>query len=159
MRIISSSFVTLFFLQVLYAQQPVPPDREALLRGEGRGLAAYAERNGYPGPKHVLELKDTLRLTNDQIQITEALVARVKGLAQNLGAQIVGKEEQLSTLFAGQSSVDENMLRSVLQEIGLLRSDLRFVHLQAHLEMKEALNPDQRHLYTLLRGHETTGHH
>ena len=59
-------------------------------------------------------------------------------------------------LFAGQHSVSEEGLRSVLKEIAGLRSDLRFVHLQAHLEMNDALTREQRHLYSLLRGLETT---
>ncbi len=158
MKMIRPLCAVLLFLQVLSAQQPVPPERAELLRGEGMGLAAYAERNGYPGPKHVLELKDTLRLTGEQIRTTEALVARVKDLAQTLGRQIVRSEEQLNMLFAGQHSVDEDLLRSVLKENGSLRAGLRFAHLQAHLEMKEALNGQQRHLYALLRGHENTSH-
>src|SRR5207244_3842400 len=36
--------------------------------GEGRGfgLAFAADQNGYPGPMHVLELKDRLKLSADQ---------------------------------------------------------------------------------------------
>ncbi len=34
-----------------------------LKNGRGMGLALAAELNGYPGPMHVLELKDQLRLT------------------------------------------------------------------------------------------------
>src|SRR2546427_480384 len=36
--------------------------------GEGRGfgLAFAADQNGYPGPMHVLELRDRLKLTGDQ---------------------------------------------------------------------------------------------
>jgi hypothetical protein len=119
------------------------------------GLAGYAEGNGFPGPKHVLDLKDTLRLTGEQLRMTEALVSRVKVRARNLGEEIVRKEEQLNMLFAGQSSVREEQLRSLLKEIAGMRSDLRFVHLQAHLEMNEALTREQRHLYAVLRGHET----
>jgi hypothetical protein len=44
--------------------------------GEGRGfgLAFAADQNGYPGPLHVLELKDRLKLTADQEAKTQALL-------------------------------------------------------------------------------------
>ena len=37
-----------------------------LKAGRGMGLALAAELNGYPGPLHVLELKDQLQLTAEQ---------------------------------------------------------------------------------------------
>ena len=37
-----------------------------LLGGEGMGLALPAELNGYPGPKHVIELADDLELSTEQ---------------------------------------------------------------------------------------------
>jgi Spy/CpxP family protein refolding chaperone len=118
------------------------------------GLAASAERNGFPGPKHVLELSDTLKLTKEQIHTSEGLVSRVKKEAQKLGEQIVLKEERLNDLFTAHGHVDEDEIERILKEIAALRADLRFVHLQAHIEMKEVLTPEQRRLYALLRGHE-----
>lgn len=158
MRTLCAFAVSLLLLQEVCAQQPVPSDREALMRGDGMGLAAYAERNGFPGPKHVLELKDTLHLTSEQIDKSEVLVARVRELAQKLGGQIVREEERLNGLFVAQGTLEEDEIQEVLRRIGALRADLRFVHLQAHLDMKEALTPEQRHLYALLRGHETRHH-
>lgn len=158
MRTFSTLVVSLLLLQVVCAQQPVPADREALMRGDGMGLATYAERNGFPGPKHVLELNDTLQLTDEQIRTSEILVARVSNVAQKLGEQIVRKEERLNKLFIAQGPLDEDEIRIILKEIGTLRADLRFAHLQAHLEMKEALTPEQRRLYALLRGYEARHH-
>src|SRR4029453_19664342 len=34
--------------------------------GRGFGMAFAADQNGYPGPMHILELKDRLKLTDDQ---------------------------------------------------------------------------------------------
>lgn len=158
MRVISLFVVSLLFLQAIWAQQPVPSDREALLRGDGMGLATSAERNGFPGPKHVLELLDTLRLSKEQIHISESLVARVKRHARELGELIVRKEERLNALFTAQGDLDEDEIRRVLKEIASLRADLRYVHLHAHLEMKEVLTPEQRHRYALLRGYESRHH-
>jgi hypothetical protein len=38
-------------------------DIKELQSGHGKGLAKAAELNGYPGPAHVLELADELKLT------------------------------------------------------------------------------------------------
>lgn len=37
-----------------------------LRAGEGMGLALAAELNGYPGPRHVLDLANQLGLTDEQ---------------------------------------------------------------------------------------------
>ncbi|HEV8385427.1 MAG TPA: hypothetical protein VGQ11_11205, partial [Candidatus Acidoferrales bacterium] len=37
-------------------------EREAIERGEGFGMALAADKNGYPGPKHVLDMKKELKL-------------------------------------------------------------------------------------------------
>src|SRR2546426_10798061 len=55
--------------------------------GEGRGfgLAFAADQNGYPGPMHVLELRDRLKLTADQAAEVQELMhamfaeSRLKG--------------------------------------------------------------------------------
>ena len=39
---------------------------QVIAQGRGAGLAFAADQNGYPGPMHVLELKDVLRLTPAQ---------------------------------------------------------------------------------------------
>jgi hypothetical protein len=41
-------------------------DIAALLKGDGMGFAKAAELNGYPGPKHVLDLAEKLKLTDAQ---------------------------------------------------------------------------------------------
>jgi Spy/CpxP family protein refolding chaperone len=136
----------------LQAQIVIPPDREGLLKGEGMGLALYAEVAGYPGPKHVLELKEKLKLTPDQHKKVEALADLVKVSAVAKGEEIVEAEEELFGLFtAGQ--LNEKTLRQKLEAIGKLRADLRFVHLQAHLRTRQVLTPQQVALYNELRGH------
>jgi hypothetical protein len=49
---------------------------EDYLEGRGMGMALPAEVNGYPGPRHVLELADELDLTADQLAQTRHLVRR-----------------------------------------------------------------------------------
>ena len=45
-------------------------DIHELRRGGGWGLALSAELNGMPGPAHLLELKDQIPLTSDQVTKT-----------------------------------------------------------------------------------------
>ena len=134
-------------------QPTVPSDREGLLKGLGMGLAAYAEENGYPGPKHVLELKDQLGLSRDQVKKTEALENLVKISASAKGEEVVQAEEELNKLFEA-GTINEKILRSRLEQIGKMRADLRFIHLQAHLRMKQLLTAEQIRHYNELRGHE-----
>lgn len=135
------------------AQNAVPPDHEGLLRGEGMGLARLAEENGYPGPKHVLELRNELGLSPDQFRKVEALREGVRVSARIVGQQIVEKETELSNLYRT-ASADEVQVQSLLREIGTLRADLRFIHLQAHMRMREILTPGQIGKYYELREHE-----
>jgi Spy/CpxP family protein refolding chaperone len=138
----------------LAAQQTIPPDKESLLKGSGLGLAEIAELNNYPCPRHTLDLKNELGLTRDQIKKTEALDKVVASSALAKGQEIVTAEEELAKLFET-GTVNEKVVRSKLEEIGKLRADLRFVHLQAYLRMKQILTPDQVTRYLELRGHET----
>ena len=41
-------------------------DVQGFLDGRGMGLAKSAELNGHPGPMHVLELAEELKLTAEQ---------------------------------------------------------------------------------------------
>jgi len=79
----------------------------ALLRGEGMGFAKAAELNGYPGPKHVLDLADRLKLTPDQRQLVQAIFDRMSTSAKPLGAELVERERVLDQLFQkGESNLD-----------------------------------------------------
>ena len=134
------------------SQANVPPDREGLLSGAGMGLASFAEMNGYPGPKHVLEFKDQLGLSPDQEKKTETLMKGVQVSAKLLGEEIVGEEESLNKLFET-GKITEKTLRARAEHIGILRSQLRFIHTQAHLKMKGILSSNQIQRYVELRGH------
>jgi Spy/CpxP family protein refolding chaperone len=74
-------------------------DIAALLKGEGMGYAKAAELNGYPGPKHVLDLADRLKLTPDQRQQVQAIFDRMSASAKPLGAELVERERVLDQLF------------------------------------------------------------
>jgi hypothetical protein len=73
-----------------------------LRAGRGMGLALPAELNGYPGPVHVLELGDQLRLTNQRIRVQE-LHAAMKAEAIPLSERLMTQEADLDRQFAIQS--------------------------------------------------------
>ncbi len=131
----------------------VPPDKDDLLKGGGMGLAVIADINDYPGPRHVLDLQNQLGLTRDQVKKTEALEKVVSSSAVAKGGEIVQAEEELNQLFEA-GTVSEKAMRSKLEQIAKLRADLRFIHLQAHLRMRQILTPDQIRLYTEIKTRE-----
>ena len=130
-----------------------------LLTGKGMGLAKAGELNDYPGPKHVLELEDKLILSKEQLNKTKQLFTEMEKQAIPLGEQIVAKEKHLNHLFASKS-ISENSLKQTLMELGKLRAELRFVHLNTHLKQKELMSEKQIRQYKHLRGYiNGKGHH
>ena len=130
----------------------------ALLSGEGAGYALAAELNGYPGPRHVLDLADSLALTAGQrVRVTE-IFEGMQAAARDLGRRIVAGEAALDTAFAG-GSIDTSRLRASLAELARLEGELRRVHLGAHLEVTSHLSPHQVHEYGRLRGYGGPGGH
>lgn len=66
-----------------------------LMAGKGMGYAKAAELNGYPGPKHVLELGKELSLTAEQQKKTETLFALMEASAKSLGVELIAAECEL----------------------------------------------------------------
>ena len=130
---------------------------EGLQTGQGMGFALAAELNGYPGPKHVLELRDDLNLTADQLRRVEAVFAEMKTSAEQLGRQIVDRERELDRHFASHA-IDAETLSEQVARIAELEGRLRGAHLQAHLEMVEVLSQHQITRYIELRGYEGGEH-
>ena len=57
-------------------------------RGAGWGLALAAELNGVPGPAHLLELKDQIGLSAEQVRAIEEIFAQMKSEAQGSRGRI-----------------------------------------------------------------------
>jgi Spy/CpxP family protein refolding chaperone len=123
-----------------------------LQAGRGMSLALPAELNGYPGPRHVLELEKALELTPAQAQQAEALVAEMKSEAIALGLRIIESERALDRLFASRS-ISDATLREVTAQAAALQGELRAVHLKYHLTMRGILSPAQLVRYSALRGY------
>jgi hypothetical protein len=122
------------------------------LGGKGMGLALSGELNGYPGPKHVLELAGNLELSSPQRAAVERVFEGMQSQAIALGKSIVAAESALDTSFAN-GSISPELLEKTVEEIGLLHGQLRTVHLLAHLETKALLTDSQVQKYVELRGY------
>lgn len=124
-----------------------------LLAGAGLGYAMAAELNGYPGPKHVLELAEQLALTDDQRKATETLFLQMQQVAMAAGKEVIDLETELDALFAS-GNVDAAKIGELTALIGAKEAELRAIHLATHLEMKPILTMHQQHLYQQLRGYD-----
>jgi Spy/CpxP family protein refolding chaperone len=127
-------------------------DVTALLGGQGWGLAKPAELNGYPGPRHVLELADALQLTAEQRNSVQASYDRMTARARQLGAEYVEAEKALDEIFKSGTG-DAGALSERVAHAEKLRAELRLTHLNAHLEVSRLLSPEQRQSYMKLRGY------
>ncbi|WP_455271696.1 hypothetical protein [Rhizobium herbae] len=127
-------------------------DIAELEKGGGWGLAKAAELNGMPGPSHVLKMKHELRLTADQEASTQRIFARMRDDAIEEGRKLIAGETALEVGFR-ERSLNRRSLRERIREIETSRSNLRSIHLAAHLEMMGVLKEDQVKLYNELRGY------
>ena len=128
-----------------------------LLAGKGMGYAKAAELNGYPGPSHVLELADELRLTDSQRRETRTVFDAMQKKAADLGRALVEEETKLDGLFA-QREADPQALDAALLRIGELQARVRGAHLEAHLAQARILTPEQMRRYGELRGYGRSSH-
>ena len=133
----------------------VPSDRDGLLAAEGMGQAKYAEMNGYPGPKHVLDLSKELQLTEAQRKSVQEIYNEMKARATDLAERIIRVEEELNDSFKS-GMVAEKSVRDDAEQIGKMRGRLRSVHLIAHLKTKNVLMPPQIEQYKKLRAASDT---
>jgi Spy/CpxP family protein refolding chaperone len=129
-----------------------PQELQDYLDGKGMGFAKAAELNHFPGPLHVLQSADQLQLTQRQKAQTEQLYDAMQE-TKILGKILVDKEQELNQLFAS-ANIDTAGLRLLVAEIGRVQAEIRKTHLQAHLEQKRILTPDQIAAYDKLRGYK-----
>ncbi len=129
-----------------------------LRSGKGMGLAMAAELNGYPGPMHVLELADRLRLSPDQRAKVQQLFERMKAEAVPLGHKLLDEERSLDRHFA-ERTITRDLLAALTRSIGETTGALRQAHLSYHLAMIEALTPEQVRQYAVERGYGSKHRH
>jgi hypothetical protein len=100
-----------------------------------------------PGPAHVLQLKDAIPLSDEQVAAIAEIFATMKADAIVEGERLI-LEEAFRT-----RSVTHDNLRRTLAKIEESRSVLRYIHLAAHLRTSALLTEDQIARYVALRGY------
>jgi Carbon starvation protein CstA/5TM C-terminal transporter carbon starvation CstA len=123
-----------------------------LKAGRGMSLALAAELNGYPGPRHVLELGEQLGLTDRQRVDVQRLFDQMTAEVVPIGEKLISQEAELDRLFA-RRVVTPSGLDSATAAIGLTQAELRKAHLKYHLMTSELLTPAQMQHYAQLRGY------
>lgn len=127
-----------------------------LKAGRGMGLALAAELNGYPGPRHVLELGDELSLTPEQRDRVGKLFEAMKAETIPLGEQLIGLERALDHEFASRA-ITAASLQNTVGQIGTVQGNLRAAHLKYHLLTLDILTQQQTAHYVELRGYAQAG--
>ena len=127
-------------------------DIEDLTLGNGMGFAKAAELNGYPGPKHVLDMQEELSLEKEQIRSIKLIFEEMKSQAQLQGQTLISLEKSLNEHFSN-ASITNDVLEGALKNISEVRSNLRYIHLSAHIQTTEILSESQIKKYNQLRGY------
>ena len=78
-------------------------DLSELKQGGGWGLAKAAELNGVPGPSHLLELKDEIDLSPEQITAITRVFEDMRSNAIQQGEQLIALERELELQFRQQT--------------------------------------------------------
>lgn len=119
---------------------------ENIAAGRGFGMAFVADQNGYPGPLHVLELKDRLKLTAEQDAKVQTMLTAMFAESRPKSARLLEGEAKLRHLFAS-GRADEASVRAAAEEVEKARTEVRLVHLLFHLRTRDVLTDEQRRLY------------
>lgn len=136
------------------AIKAIPAKRVSDIKaGKGAGYAMTAELNGYPGPRHVLDLAGELKLSRRQRERTQTLFETMQREARALGGDLITREARLEAMFASERIDEENLLRTVAA-IAEVEGRLRATHLKYHLAMKTLLSRAQIIAYNRLRGYD-----
>jgi Heavy-metal resistance len=120
--------------------------------GRGMGLALAAELNGYPGPRHVLDLASQLSLSDEQRIRIQQLFDSMKAEAVPIGQKMIAAERELNRAFV-ERKITPEQLKAATAAIVEIQGQLRDTHLKYHLATAAILSPDQIRHYAELRGY------
>jgi hypothetical protein len=129
-----------------------------LRAGLGLSLALAAELNGYPGPRHTLELAKDLNLSNEQHSKVQALFESMTTESIVIGERLIAQEAELDKQFANRT-ITLQTLHSLIDEIGQTQAALRETHLKYHLQTLDLLTSAQAQRYVQLRGYTGSQEH
>jgi Spy/CpxP family protein refolding chaperone len=123
---------------------------QVIADGRGFGLAFPADQNGYPGPLHVLELKDRLQLTPEQESRMRTLFEGMLAEAKPRAARLADAEARLRRLFADRAA-DDATVRAAVAAAETAQAEVRLAHLLTHVRTRDLLTEAQRQTYQQLR--------
>jgi Spy/CpxP family protein refolding chaperone len=126
-----------------------------LRAGRGMSLALPAELNGYPGPKHALDLAEALELTEAQRRQTKRMVDDMQVQASRLGETVLEAEAVLDRIFK-EGRATPALVDDATAKVAVAQGRLRASHLKYHLEMANLLSPEQVAKYNRARGYGQT---
>lgn len=132
-------------------------DVQSLQNGTGEafgGVAKLAELNGYPGPRHILDMATELQLTDRQRMEIDLIYQNMSTNAKSIGAAIIAVEQDIDRSFANKTITEEN-LKLMLDKSADLYGQLRIVHLSAHLDTVQILTIEQVQMYNQMRGYDS----
>jgi hypothetical protein len=131
-------------------------DVQSLQNGTGEafgGIAKLAELNGYPGPRHVLDIAQELQLTDRQRMEIELIYQNMSNNAKSIGSAIIAIEQDMDEAFANKTITEENLI-ALLDKSANLYGQLRFVHLSAHVDTAQIMTTEQILMYNEMRGYD-----
>ena len=131
-------------------------DVQSLQNGTGEafgGIAKLAELNGYPGPRHVLDIAQELQLTDRQREEIELIYQNMSNNAKSIGSAIIAIEQDMDEAFANKTITEENLI-AMLDKSANFYEQLRFVHLSAHLDTAQIMTIEQIQMYNEMRGYD-----
>lgn len=129
-----------------------PKTIEGYLTGKGLGQALPAELNGYPGPRHTIDMAEELELTEKQLAEVQALFDEMQAAVIPLGEDYLDAVAELELAFR-EGTITEDFLQSQLEKITGIEAEMRFVHLSTHLATIDILNGNQIMQYNMMRGY------
>jgi Spy/CpxP family protein refolding chaperone len=124
-------------------------ERASIERGEGFGMGMTADRAGYPGPRHVLDMAADLHLTAEQRAAMQKIFAEMHEKAVARGKELLEAEARLDEMF--RDARPEADLREQAFRVDSIHAELRWIHLSAHLAAQKILTAEQIAQYTRLR--------
>lgn len=133
-------------------------DIESLETGTGDAfgsMAKLAELNGYPGPRHILDLGKELGLTTVEKEYIIIIYNDMKREALISGQEILQIEKTANELFANKSISDSELQRLIIKSAENY-GKLRYIHLTTHLKIMDILSQEQIILYNTLHDYNTT---
>jgi len=101
-----------------------------------------------------------LKLSPETRTRIEEIFAAMEAEAKRVGKLYVDAEKRLEDAFAGNAVSSPEELQELIREAETHRTQLRLVHLNAHLKTAPLLSRHQKMVYNKLRGYDAgAGHH